>query len=98
MKIRETPLPGEGPKCAANMCNTYVTLAINWAIPLCKTSLEKLNVLDRELIKRLRLHNGLTKSDCAINVMRSVKSYGSGCRGFAETFLCGLAREMEEFL
>ena len=98
IKIRETPLSGGGPKCATNMCNIYVTPAINWAIALCKTSLETLNGLDRELLKRLRYHNGLTRSDCAINVMRPVQSYGSGCKDFVETYLCGLAREMEELL
>ena len=58
----------------------------------------KLNGLDRELIKKLRHHNGLTKSDCTINVMRPVQSYGSGCKGFVDTYMCGLVREMEELL
>ena len=31
-------------------------------------------------------------------VMRPVKSYGSGCRGFVKTYLFGLAKEIEELL
>ena len=98
LKIKEVPLPGGGPKCAAIMSNTYITPSLEWALVLCKINLDKLNGLDRDLIKKLRHHMGLTKGDCAINVMRAIKNYGSGCKGFMDTYIIGLAQEMEELL
>ena len=72
--------------------------ATEYTLVLAKIDLKELNKLDAALIRRLKKHNGLARSDCAIWIMRQVKNMGSGCRSFVDTYLRALIRDMEEVL
>ena len=98
-QIAKAVLPKEGgPTAASTVANAYIVNAIEYALILAKIDLKELNRLDAALIRRLKKHNGLARSDCAIWIMRQVKNMGSGCRSFVDTYLRALIRDMEEVL